>query len=231
MSSMKNLKRKYGTSKFVSKKSKSSPSSLPFVQRQNRVIRLGRGPEQKVIDTPAAGYVCDTTGTVTFINGAAQGVDFNQCLDRKYLNTTVQLEGSIQPLDTTTGPTKCRVMIVYDEQPNGAVPAITDILTASTSNAFMNLNNRDRFKIVMDINETIGGVSNTATQAYAQSPTVFNVSKYRKLSLPSIRNGAAATAAITNYSTGSLLLVTIGDQAPGAGGSYVGAVRVRFQDD
>lgn len=201
-----------------------------FVQRPAMVS--GRGPEKKVIDTASATYACDTTGSVTFISGAAQGTDFNQCLGRKYNLVTVQLEGSLQVQDATVGGSHCRVMVIYDEQPNGAVPAITDILTASSSNSFMNLNNRDRFKVLFEQDVALGGVSNVATQAFAGSPTTDVVKCFRKLSnLPVVRNGAATTAAITNYQTGTLLLVTIGDQAAGEGYNFIGACRVRFIDN
>lgn len=185
-------------------------------------------PEHKLIDTAAAGYVCDTTGTVTLMNGVAQGTDYTNRVGRKFVNLTVQLEGSIQPLDTTTGPTKCRVMIIYDKQPNGALPAITDVLSASSSNSFMNLNNRDRFIVIRDINVTIGGISNVATQAYAQSPTVENVSVYKAIKMETINDGTGAT--VGDIQSGSIFLLTIGDQAPGLGGAFVGALRVRFDD-
>lgn len=226
-------KRKVG-SYFANKKIKkvTSYGQGKFLRNQGHTqIRMGKGPERKVIDTAAASYACDTTGSVTFINGAAQGTDFNQCLGRKYENVAVQIEGTVGPVDGTTGNNKCRVMIIYDEQPNAALPAITDILTASTSAAFMNLNNRDRFKILMDENFTIGGIDTTATQSYAMSPTVMNISRYIKCNLPTIRNGAATTAAITNYVTGTLLLVTIGSQPAASGATLVAATRVRFVDN
>lgn len=185
-------------------------------------------PEHKLIDTAVAGYVCDTTGTVTLMNGVAQGTDYTNRVGRKFVNLTVQLEGSIQPLDVTTGPTKCRVMVIYDKQPNGALPAITDVLSASTSNAFMNLNNRDRFIVIANINETIGGVSNVATQSYAQSPNVVNVSLYKAIKMETINDGTGAT--VGDIQSGSIFLLTVGDQAPGAGGAFVGALRVRFDD-
>lgn len=202
-------------------KAKTRRPSLTW-QAKSRTVEL------KLIDTAAAGYVCDTTGTVTLMNGVAQGTDFTNRIGRKYTNTSIQLEGSIQPLDTTTGPTKCRVMVIYDKQPNGSLPAITDVLTASTSNAFMNLNNRDRFIVIHQENVTIGGVSNVATQSFAQAPSVYNVSVFKKIKMETINDGTGA--GIGDIQSGSIFLLTIGDQAAGAGGSFVGALRVRFSD-
>ena len=40
---------------------------------------------------------------------------------------------------------------MYDRQPNGALPAATDVLTSNTIMAAQNLDNRDRFLILADI--------------------------------------------------------------------------------
>lgn len=204
-------------------------ASRGFYGANDRLKRAMQGlEEKKVVDTAAGTYVCDTTGTVTAINLSAQGTDFTNRIGRKTTNVAVQLEGQIQPIDFGTTSCKCRVMLIYDAQPNGALPAITDILTASTSQAFMNLNNRDRFKVLSEHNVTIGGISNTATQSYSIAPGVSNVSIYKRCNLDTIWTGT--TAAIGSIGTGSLLLVTIGDAAANNGGVFYGAARVRFVD-
>lgn len=184
--------------------------------------------EKKVVDTATAVYACSTTGTVTALNLAAQGTDYTQRVGRKTTNVAVQLEGYIQPEDTTTNNCKSRVLLIYDGQPNGALATIADIFTAATANAFMNLNNRDRFRVLADVNCALGGISSTATQSYAQSPSVHNVSIYRKINLDTIWNNT--TGVIASVGTGALLLVTIGDQAAGVATNFVGAARVRFVD-
>lgn len=219
------MNRKFGPMRKRARKGP-APSEARIAARV--IKRMQRAVEKKVIDIAAGGYVCDTTGTVTLMNGVAQGTDFDDRIGRKYTNVTAQLQGSIQPLDTTTGPTHCRVMVIYDKQPNGALPAITDVLTASTSNAFMNLNNRDRFVVLCDHNVTIGGVSNTATQSFAQSPSVFTVNWYKAIKLETICDGI--TGGVGDINSGTIFLLTIGDQAPGQGGSFVGALRIRFTD-
>lgn len=186
--------------------------------------------EKKLIDTAQATYALDTTGSVTLMNGCSQGTDFTNRIGRKYTNVAVQLEGQIGPADNVTQlvGSKCRVMVVYDAQPNGALPAITDVLTAATANSFMNLNNRDRFKVLIDHNVTLGGVQETATQAVAACPNVDNVSYYKKVNLETICDGTGATVA--DIQSGSIFLLTIGSQAAGLGHIFVGALRVRFID-
>lgn len=184
--------------------------------------------ERKVVDTASASYACDTTGSVTLVNGMAQGSDFTNRIGRKYTNVAVQLEGFLGPQDSNVGTTKCRIMLIYDAQPNGALPVITDVLTASTSNAFMNLNNRDRFKVLCDENYTLSAIDNTASQAFAGSPTAQNISVYKKINLETICDGT--TAAIGDVQTGSIFLLTIGSAATGLAFNFVGAVRTRFID-
>lgn len=187
-----------------------------------------RPGELKVIDTANAAYVCDTTGTVTLLNGVATGTDLTDRIGRKIFMRAVQVRGLVQPVDNTIGQTLARVMVVYDKQPTGGTPAITDILTASRSEAFNNLNNRDRFVVVFDAKFPIGGISDVATQAVSSSPNTHVLDEYRRLNHEVIFSGTGATAA--SISSGALWLITIGNQAAGAGGSFVGNVRVRFND-
>lgn len=184
--------------------------------------------EKKVIDTASASYACDTTGSITALNLAAQGTDYTQRIGRKTTNVAVQLEGKISPQDNSIGATKCKVLIIYDAQPNGALPVMTDIFTASSSNAFMNLNNRDRFKIIMTENVTLGSVSDTATMSFAAGPNVANVSTWNRVNLDTI--WTTTTGVIGAVGTGTLLLVTVGDQPANSGYNFTGAARVRFVD-
>lgn len=186
--------------------------------------------EKKWRDLAATAYACDTTGSVTLINGVAQGTDSTNRIGRKYTNVAVQIEGIILPQDTTTAipGNKCRVMLIHDAQPNGALPAVTDILNASNAAAFMNLDNRDRFRVLSDTNVSLGGLDTTATMAVAGAPTIHNVSVYRRIEIETICDGT--TAAIADINSGSLLLLTIGAQVPSSGHNLVAAIRVRFTD-
>ena len=181
---------------------KSIKSNLPFraprstartLQRQatirSQIAELrGRQPrilaavgEKKTIDLATANYACDTTGSVTALNLVATGTDYTDRIGRKILMKSVNLIGTIVPQDTTVSANLSRVMLVYDKQPTGALPVITDILNTSNSLSQINLNNRDRFVILA--NHLFAGASynNTATQAVAGSPTTEVVHLYKKL--------------------------------------------------
>jgi len=186
--------------------------------------------EKKVIDTAVGSYTVDTNGTVSLINGVAQGSDFTNRIGRKWTIMSVQVNGIFGPNSTTDNATgslvKC--MIIYDSQPNGALPSITDILTEANSAAFMNLNNRDRFKVIATHSCALGPFDNTTTVSLAGGPAVSEVNIYKSVQLPVINDGT--TAAIGDIQTGSLLFVTIGNNGASTGYTFRGAMRVRFVD-
>lgn len=193
--------------------------------------RAGSAKEHKFVDVTAAGYAADTTGSVTLLNGVAQGDDFNNRQGRQVTMTSISIKGMLQPVDASTNPTYCRLIVVWDNAQNsGSAPVITDLLAQSVSESHNNLNNRMRFKILMDEQYAIGGVSNTATQAYAGAPSVYTVNRYLKLpqGCTTTFSGTGATAG--SIQSGAIWMFTIGDQAAGSGGSFFVATRCRFVD-
>lgn len=182
--------------------------------------------EAKVVDTDPATYNMDTTGTVTLLNGVATGSDYTDRVGRKIILKSVYVRGIIKPVDTQTSDVLCRMMLVYDMQSNGAAPAITDILKSSTSTAQLNMNNRDRFKIIMDKVVALG--ARDISSGYTGMVNVVPVKKYKKLRHETIYSGTLSTVA--SIATGGLYLVTIGDQTSGLGGLLSCSVRTRFID-
>ncbi|AUM61686.1 capsid [uncultured virus] len=195
-----------------------------FPSVRSRILSL----EKKFVDVAPAAYAADTTGTVTALNLTAIGTDFNNRIGRKILMKYVYVTGIIKPVDTSTVPAYCRVLIVYDNQPNATLAAMTDLLVTANSIDQLNLNNRDRFKVIADKRYAIGGVSDTATQSFSMSPTVVPVKIFRRLNMETVYGGT--TAAIGSVNTGALLMFTIGDVAANTGGSFALSTRVRFTD-
>lgn len=178
-----------------------------------------------MVDTAEATYIADTTGTVTLLNGVATGTDFTNRIGRKVCWKSILIQGYISPETVAQGPTLCRVMLVYDSQPNGALPAITDVLLTSSATAPMQLNNRDRFKILWDKRIVLGLVSNVATTSVADR-TVAEVRKYKKINLDTIYDGT--TNAIADVQSGSIFMLTVG--ATANGGLLAVTIRCRFVD-
>lgn len=189
---------------------------------------LGRpnAQEYKTIDLDSTTKVADTTGTVTLLNGVATGDDFTDRDGRRITMTSLYIQGMVTAVDNVTGASLARLIVVYDKQANGAAPAITDVLKAADSYAQINLNNRSRFQIIADKRYALGPMSDTATQAFAGSPSVMPVKIYRKLNLETQYSGTGAT--IASIATGSLYMLTIGNQGAGGGSNFALSARVRF---
>lgn len=212
------------------KKARSYEAAKALRNRAPRIKgSIGRRNELKYVDTASATYVGDTTGTVTLINGVAVGDDNTTRDGRQITLKSVQVRGSFQNVDATSGASMCRLLLVWDNAANGSLATITQILSASTSNSFPNVDNSNRFTILSDTQYVVGPYVNTATQAIAPSPGVAAVNIYKKLN--SITQYSSTTSDIASIQNGALLMVTIGDQAVGGGGLFFMAARCRFTDD
>lgn len=202
----------------------------PRAAVKGAIAQYGGRKELKYVDLAAAAYACDTTGSVTALNLLAVGDDNTSRDGRQVTIKSVQLHGLLAPQDQVTGNNKCRVMLVWDNANNsGAIATIAQILSAATGVAFPLVDNANRFTILVDRTFAMGLNQNTATQAYANCPNVFDVEIYKKIN--QITQYSGTTAAIGSIQNGALLLVTIGTAAAGDGGTLLAATRVRFTDD
>jgi len=128
--------------------------------------------ERKVIDVAPGTLVADTTGTITALNLVATGTDFTNRIGRKILMRSIYIRYRVNNFDNSSVNNCSRVILVSDMQTNGALPAITDVLDTIHAESQVNLNNRDRFRIIWDKIHAIGQFDTTATQAIAGSPTI-----------------------------------------------------------
>lgn len=133
------------------------------------------GAEVKTVDATGGNFftnvwdnsVAGKTGVL--LNGMIQGPDYNNHIGRKAHMRSLLFRWCIHPTaNTDTNAlegTPLRLLIVYDKQTNGVTATSGDILQAPSNwttfitgagvaNSLpiepMNLNNRDRFKILMD---------------------------------------------------------------------------------
>jgi len=195
------------------------------------IAPFGGRKELKYVDLVAATYVADTTGTVTALNLIAVGDDNTSRDGRQATIKSVQVRGYIRPVDGITSFGKCRLMLVWDNAVNsGAIATIAQILSASTATTFPLIDNAQRFTVLVDMPLVLGGYDGqTATLTLAATPTIHNIEIYKRIN--AVTQYSGTTAAIGSIQNGGLLMVTIGDQAAGAGGLFNLATRVRFTDD
>jgi len=194
-------------------------------------VRRARG-ELKVVDIASATYAANTTGSCTCLNLVAQGDDFNQRQGRKIILKSLYVRGFASSRDLTSGPNLARLIIFYDAQANGTTPVITDVLTAASSVSHLNLDNRDRFKILHDSQHAFGQVDTTATQAVGLGQGCYAIKEYIRIPKAfqnTTYNAAGGTAGA--IATGGLWMLIIGFQAgTSADSTYTLSTRTRFLD-
>jgi len=180
----------------------------------------------KYVDTPNTTYACSTTAVVTHIAIIPQGPDEINRLGRNVLLKSFQMRGELQA-NTAGVQAMARIMLVYDRQPNRALAAITDILQSGSVYGMKNLDNQDRFVILMDKLFSVIGTNTSVGIESAQRA----IQKYIKLGSLVANYQVGATGAIGEVNTGALLLVTIGDMVAGTTAPNFGLItRTRFVD-
>lgn len=167
----------------------------------------------------------DTTGTIALIATVAQGTTVNQRVGKKIVWKGIQCRGYMFS-NTTAIFNDCALMIVYDNRPTGALPAITDILVTANSTAMNNDANSGRFKILKRLDFRLAGSSTTQLDVSTASADFY---------LPLLNSPcefkAAGTGAIADISEGCLYCVTVGINAAGTTAAAANLnFRTRFFD-
>lgn len=111
--------------------------------------------EYKTHEANQATTQAPNTGTIaSVVSGIAHGDAWNTRQGRKIYISRLQINGHI---DSAAAGSECqpvRVLVVQDRQANGATPTLAEVLnTAAAANpiqAYRNLENTARFKILMD---------------------------------------------------------------------------------
>jgi len=121
----------------------------------------GRGTELKSVDSHLDVGFGITDGNILEIGLPIQNPTFYGRIANRTRGVSLELRGLIQTTaaNGTEVPNQIgRILVVYDRQPNGAIPASSDILqdfaydgsTSSTNLSKLNMVNRDRFLILRD---------------------------------------------------------------------------------
>lgn len=235
----------------ISKKKRSYKKKTSLKKRWLNIMGMeSKKPELKCVDVNGAGAgvtasLLSTTATVTLLNGLATGAAYFQRVGRSVSLKSLHLRGCILPsgLDGVTGEF-IRISLVYDRQPNGALPAYADIFqtvdaAGNGSNAvfdFTNLNNSERFLILADIPVQFSSTEITGAAHIASASEMQNqmqsllIDKYISLDgLPT--NYKLDTAVIGAISSGAIYLVTMGSAAAAnAGTAFNWSNRIRYSD-
>lgn len=184
--------------------------------------------EAKYVSVANAVYVLNTTGSITHISIIPQNATVNGKIGRKAELSYVQVRGQFSA-DTTATIQTYAAYLVWDEQPAGALPAITDILDTADAYSFPKRENVGRFRILRKWTGVLTG--NVTTPATGQE--VVRLDDYVRLPRGCIvvSKDGDATGVIANIANGALYWVTVGSIAAGtADGNCVATMRVGFRD-
>jgi len=190
--------------------------------------------EVKLVDTvngsPTITSVINTTGTITAMNLIQSGSGFNNRVGRRIEMKSVHLVGILKQTGTVNVSNDYgRVVVVYDRQPNGALPAITTILlqydqsstTSTTAFSGLNPDQRERFMIVADEHIALPSVvaASGLTGGVDGLSVTFNINRFIKLrNLTTHFQHDSNPAVIGDVATGALYVFTLGAFASGSEG-------------
>lgn len=176
-------------------------------------------------NTTTEQFTAGVPGAPPLLNGIGPGTDATQHIGREINMTSLYWiwEGHLAVASTGGGP--MRLVIVYDKESEGAAPTTTGgqtaVFTVDSIVAQNNLNNRDRFIVLVD--EWVETVS-------AVGPSSFLRKGFRKMSLPVVYN-ATGNAAVASINTGAIYAFCWQDGGIlGANGSMQLQTRIRFTD-
>lgn len=198
--------------------------------------------ELKCVDINSTTVTLDSVSTTSGIplNLMQSGSGFNERVGRKVFMQSLYFTGCIRPLaSNVTYPRYIRIAIVYDSQSNGTTPQYSDVFNnfnendVAQSNAFshLNLNNRERFRVIMDKRLQLGCGGAAATNS-AVIPSNTIIQEYRRLNnLETVYGADSSPASAADVRSGTLWLFTNSDCPGGAATEgLVYTLRLRYTD-
>lgn len=216
-------KRKGGYTKSNKKRSKVGSVAA----KADAVLETrGRRNQKNSVDTLQTGVGFSTTAVWSLLNGCTEGAAIYNRIGRRIKMKSIQVRGGFSMSPAADATHFITVMLVYDRQPNGANPAIADLLldykfdgtTGTSPLSGLNINNSDRFVVLRRDWYVID--ADPAATAAQQKDQVLNscsgpprsVDMYVKLAGLEAHY-KASTGGIGDLTTGALYLVTYGSQA------------------
>lgn len=157
--------------------------------------------------------------TPQLINGIAQGVANNERVGRKIRMKKIQIRYIVEPV-SGSNPSQARIMIVYDKQPNGALPIVGDVVNGGQFYSFNVLANSDRFVVLMD----------EISESCQSSVTNISGQRHVNIDLETVFGGT--TAGIASINSGSVFIMAANNSDPTVGtvSSMFFTTRVRYTD-
>lgn len=166
----------------------------------------------------------NTATALTLLNGLVPGTGATQRIGQKIVIKSIEIRVRVQ-VDPNGGVRQLvRWMVVMDRQANGAAPTLAQILNVNTPYGLRNLENRKRFKIILDNVKYLAPLNQEGDGCYYH--VYF---KFRKPLIVEYNAGNAGTVA--DIVSNSLYMFSVGDQAAGNGDAVLASYcRLRYTD-
>jgi len=181
-----------------------------FQARVDKAVINEKKRNAHFVDLAQATYAMDTTGSITLVATIAQGASQSQRVGKKALYKSCQFRG-ICTSNTATVVADGACLLVYDRDPTGGLPNITDVLNTVTSASFNNDTNSDRFKIVRRWDFVFCG----NTTAPSTGMEVHSFDHFVDMRNMEVQFGNLASGAIGDIKKGALYFITCGGNGPG----------------
>jgi len=176
------------------------------------------------VDVTLANYNIDATGTITLLNGIAEGDDFTNRNGRSVRLLSLQLRGFATATIATGLAQLGRVILFWDNATIGVIPAISDVLSTTTSSySPYNMVNVNRFTILYDHQFALDSNSTTFSRAEEISANI---------KLNAVTRFINTGGTITGIQSGGLFMITLGSLVAGSTAGVLQAwTRVQFQEE
>lgn len=196
--------------------------------------------ERKVFDITNTIYQANSTPSVVNQFAMTQGTDFNQRIGRKVIIKSIQCrgmcvgEGAKALAMVGAAAQYIRCIMLVDMQPNGSLPTAANILASATDpTSFMNLDNRDRFKVIWDKKFVLDPfIFQTGTNlGYSCSNQIKQFDIYKKCNIEVIFNNVNG-GTIADIQSGSIIFLSLGTTAAGLNtdANIIMSTRLRYLD-
>lgn len=192
----------------------------PVVKRLAQDMRILKSTEetkQAVVPvSPAAALACAQNGTFLLVTNIPQGNTKVTRVGNKCSIIGMNIKGSVAN-GSITGPAMARLIILVDRQSNGVIPTnaqlMADTTAATNWNSPINIDNRRRFRILVDKTWACNDGGGATNQAILQN---FRFRKVFKKPIIMQFSASTSPSAITDFVANPFIAVAYTDAAAGA---------------
>jgi len=187
---------------------------------------IQRTQDLKFKDTTVGIQALSTAPQNVLINSIPQGTSSSQRVGAKIIVRSIQFNGCVRTINTTSPSQQVKVALCLDRQNYGNTAASATLLWTNVFNttaveSLRNLNMAKRYKVLWQ-------------RRYAISPQsagddAFNIKYYRRCYIPVEYNSDSTGGAFTDFLKGILFIQCAGTE-PTNGCNVVGYVRIRYTD-